>query len=424
MKIKLIFSIILFLLAPLWAVENSSNTVDLSLYGKPSKKELFAKARDVLKDFLQEKNQDKAKEAFQYLRANVTEGAPLTKFEEYLILMELGEYESGIRILSDLRRQVFDSTYVPTEDRRIISEDALSLYLYRPVNPFTKQVADSLFRVVNASDTKQEYKDLYVTLLYSELVIGIKTIKFYGQPYSFLAVRDTTYAENFLKYAKKYSTYNLYEDQNYYIKDVLIPFVETFMKDTRDFAKDPFTRKYYSGGLEVFYSKSKVFFTGDASKYYSHKKSEDSYMIEGVWRKNRFLFGVSYASSFYLSRNYNDYFDYESSIGSIQLTLGFNAFDSRFLRIEPFIGPSFISNATMTEDQIHWALGSNIDLRLYATKPKTINGASFALLLRFKYMVQFASIDDAEYKINNVETGLETGYINHYLSLGIGVGIW
>ncbi len=190
MKIKLIFSIILFLLAPLWAVENSSNTVDLSLYGKPSKKELFAKARDVLKDFLQEKNQDKAKEAFQYLRANVTEGAPLTKFEEYLILMELGEYESGIRILSDLRRQVFDSTYVPTEDRRIISEDALSLYLYRPVNPFTKQVADSLFRVVNASDTKQEYKDLYVTLLYSELVIGIKTIKFYGQPYSFLAVRD------------------------------------------------------------------------------------------------------------------------------------------------------------------------------------------------------------------------------------------
>ncbi len=77
----------------------------------------------------------------------------------------------------------------------------------------------------------------------------------------------------------------------------------------------------------------------------------------------------------------------------------------------------------MTEDQIHWALGSNIDLRLYATKPKTINGY-FCLVLRFKYMVQFASIDDAEYKINNVETGLETGYINHYLSLGIGVGIW
>ncbi len=83
--------------------------------------------------------------------------------------------------------------------------------------------------------------------------------------------------------------------------------------------KDPFTRKYYSGGLEVFYSKSKVFFTGEASKYYSHKKSEDSYMIRRSLAKEQILFGVSSASSFYLSRNYNDYFDYESSIGSFNL---------------------------------------------------------------------------------------------------------
>ncbi len=40
----------------------------------------------------------------------------------------------------------------------VLLVNALSLYLYRPVNPFTNRIADSLFRVVNASDTKQEYK--------------------------------------------------------------------------------------------------------------------------------------------------------------------------------------------------------------------------------------------------------------------------
>ena len=65
---------------------------------KPSKKELFLRARDVLKTSLESGDTARARQALDYLKTNVEEGAPLTRFEEYLADMETGRYEQGIEL--------------------------------------------------------------------------------------------------------------------------------------------------------------------------------------------------------------------------------------------------------------------------------------------------------------------------------------
>ena len=62
---------------------------------KPSKKELFLRARDVLKTSLESGDTARAGQALDYLKTNVEEGAPLTRFEEYLARHGDGQVRTG-----------------------------------------------------------------------------------------------------------------------------------------------------------------------------------------------------------------------------------------------------------------------------------------------------------------------------------------
>ena len=81
MKFRIFFIFLLLVSAGLWAAESADARE------KVSKRELFLRARDVLKTSLESGDTARACEALDYLAANVAQGAPLSRFEEYLANM-------------------------------------------------------------------------------------------------------------------------------------------------------------------------------------------------------------------------------------------------------------------------------------------------------------------------------------------------
>ena len=260
---KKIFAI-LFLLAS-FCFSQEQDAVKKDAYGTPSKKELYSRARDVLKKSLENKDFERAGEAYAYLQSNVSEGAPLTIFEEYLIDMEMGKYADGIRKYASQRRVLLDSSYTPEKkDNRYFENDVLHKYLYDKFDPFTEAKADSMVKLVDASDESEEIKDLYATMIYGELTIGFDFYKFSSRTFIYRNVRDTARADQFLERAKSFVEKNPYTEHTGYLKNSIIPFVEEIVQRLRDFRKDPLKHKYYTGGMGVYAGFWAGFLTGDA----------------------------------------------------------------------------------------------------------------------------------------------------------------
>ena len=130
MRLRLLFFVgfVLLGVSGIWAQD--SNLL--------SKKELFNRARTVLLTSLEKKDFDRVKEAYAYLQANVSEGAPLSIFDEYMIDMELGRYADAIPKLATLGRMMFDSSYASeAKKERIVKDDALHKYLDDKFTSFT-----------------------------------------------------------------------------------------------------------------------------------------------------------------------------------------------------------------------------------------------------------------------------------------------
>ena len=159
MKFRISFIFLLLVSACLWAAESADAPE------KVSKRELFLRARDVLKTSLESGDTARACEALDYLTANVSQGAPLTRFEEHLANMEAGRTQRGLDQYADMRRTVLDSTYNPNWDQRAATEDPLSHYLYRNLSPFDSTKADSLYaRSQESPEISDESKGLYRAL--------------------------------------------------------------------------------------------------------------------------------------------------------------------------------------------------------------------------------------------------------------------
>ena len=82
---------------------------------------------DMREKALENKDNEKAGQAFSYLQENINEGAPLSIFEEYLIEMEMGRYDEGIRNYAHQRRILLDSSYTKNAINRIFITRILSL---------------------------------------------------------------------------------------------------------------------------------------------------------------------------------------------------------------------------------------------------------------------------------------------------------
>ena len=398
---------------------------------KPSKKELFLRARDVLKTSLESGDTARAGQALDYLKANVEEGAPLTRFEEYLAEMETGRYERGIELYADMRRVILDSAFKPNWQSRASEDDPLSRYLYRNLSPFDSTKADSLHARVVPSDISDEYKDLYRTLLYSELIINKVPVSVYGVAFVVTTLYDTTNVEHFLTCARDFV--GKYPQSTYtrIFKEQTIPYVEERMQPYRDFYKDPFKHKYYTGGLGVFVGQWLGFMTGDAMDYF-HSEMGSSFIGEISLQFGRIsLNGLfSYGIVNHPVGESNVYVVGGGEDETVGLTLGYTVFDSRWLKAEPFAGVGNY-NFLWTDADISTVLmlGVNADVRLFATKPKRLGGISFAIIARFKYMMQFGYFTNEtsyyDYKREeHVDLDIDESFMSHQFSLSLGLYLW
>ena len=115
-------------------------------------------------------------------------------------------------------------------------------------------------------------------------------------------------------------------------------------------------------------------------------------MIELSLRSWRFSLNgyYSYGMITYLKPDFkNDSDDVSEEDVTYGLNLGFTAFDSRYIRVEPFLGYSRTSfeSVAHADASDEFALGTNIDYRFWSTTPKNaFSYLTVSCLLRFKYM--------------------------------------
>lgn len=424
-KLKWLFFFLLVASACLWAAETTDAPE------KVSKRELYLRARDALKTSLESGDTSRAREALDYLAANVAQGAPLTRFEEYLANMEVGRTQRGLDQYADMRRTVLDSTYSPNWDPRAAAEDPLSHYLYRNLSPFDSAKADSLYaRIQDSPEISDESKGLYRALLYSELVFNRAGNRYYGG--SRLAIYDTTNVQSFLTYAKDYVEKNPNTTYANIFKNQLIPYVEDVMKPFRDFYKNPFKHKYYRGDVSVFLGKWFGTTTGDVNDYLDVRMGS-SFLLDLEMQFGRislgFFYGWGLIHRFTYLYEQPGYFTEESHDEEVEdpflgLTVGFTVFDSRFLKLQPFIGfgQDYFDNGWDDISSPTYVMGANADIRLFSTRPQGLYDVSYALVLRFKYIATFGKFTDDYWTDNYFK--VDDSYINHVFSVSLGAMIW
>lgn len=400
---------------------------------QPSKKELYAKARDLLKVSLENGDLAKAGEALEYLQANVGNGAPLQLFEEYLVLTELNRYDEAISTYAHMRRFQMDPDYKVDEERRLEANDALNTYLYRNLSPFNKEKIDSLYQRALQSEASKENKDLYGMLLYSEQ--GLKYHVDWGLTYSNVIMDDTTCTMEFLKRAKDFIYNYPMSEHTPYLKNHVIPTVQKTMDDLHEFERNPWSYKYYTGGLAIFAGKWTGFVNGLVTNYLDTEMGT-SFILEAEIQISRISLDgymgigmVSRPKGKFIDVVRSGYWEGDQSEEDVfyGLSLGYTFYESRFAKITPFIGFGLMEYTLFDWDNFpQWNLGVNVDSHLWMSKLERKYQASWGIVLRLKYMIQFGELSE---KGSNWWSGSDfpktrARSINHLFALELGLFAW
>ncbi|MCF0224419.1 MAG: hypothetical protein HUK20_09125 [Fibrobacter sp.] len=390
--------------------------------GNVSRREMAFRNRDILLDALKSRDSLKATEAFEYLRENVENGAPLQQFEEYLCLFELGRFDEAVEVYADVRRQLLDSSYAPKFNERVKENDGLLLYLVNLHDPFDLAHGDSLIALVKESSIDQEKKDLYETLIYAELGLGNRygRVPVNGQDSTEIQdIKDTTIAKMFLSKAKKLAYNYPLSEHTMYLKGQVVPRVENTLRLITTAKNNPEKFKYYTGGLGVYYSGWTGSLAGEASDYYKADVRDGSYLEFHLQFRRVALDLFSWDGM---------RIEGEDAVHGIGASLGYVVYDSRFFRVTPFGGLSSVywfDDCTVDDidgfnDQTNYIVfnvGVNADIRLWTFRSIDFMGVfNPTILLRFKYV---AEIGNAEF-IDRANFS----YSIHKLSMGIGIELW
>ncbi|SHK44341.1 hypothetical protein [Fibrobacter sp. UWEL] len=393
--------------------------------GQVSKKELFSRARDVLKESLESGDTARAGEALDYLKANLDNGAPLTANEEYYANMGMHRYGDALETYFEGRRLFLDMDYNPYDPAlhaRVQEKDGLNYYLTANADEITRSQVDSLDNLIASTDIDQERKDLFSVLLLSELVFGQNGYMVPGTYHVAIGVRETAYADEFVKRAEDFVQKYPNSVHAGYLKKGLIPMAQEYV----DFQKEPLKHKFYTGGYGAYYSRWWGGITGDASNFI--KMDMGTYMLEfemQFWRVN---LGAFVAYGIDAERKYvdSDSPSYDEDDGySIGFTAGFDVFDSKFLKVVPFIGIGATTIEVLEIDaHNHFLMGSNLDIRIWTTTPRRMRAPVASVQLRLKYMAKFSSYSDKYRDENGVYHSVSGDYTNHAFSVGLGIYWW
>lgn len=420
-RVILLWLLICSVLTSLWAQD----------YSQPSKFELYQRARDVLKESLENGNLERAAQALDYLKENAEKGAPLTEQEEYLADLEIGRFEEGIVLYADLYRNLLDTAYRRETPNRKSVDDRLNHYLLR-AERLDKPMVDSMCARIDSSDVKSLNKHLYKTLVHLDYFVQQSVLANRMGVYVVLNFKaELSSAEEFLALAKTFVEYYPFSEHATYMKEIIIPPLQEFVEQQQQFAKDPLAHKYYTGGVGFYLYTAFGFMAGEASDYLKYE-SGSPFMFGFDFRVKRVSLNVFLQFGFISHYNFNKcdvktkrddginvLGDEENwTFGS---NVGFVAYDSRYFRVEPFIGFSsmFYKHLVNTTLVPEFMLGSNVDFRFYTSPQINIEDNVWAFSLRLKYMMHLGSL-----KENCCNDGKKLSTIRHTFALGLGVELW
>lgn len=393
------------------------------IFNKPSKKDLAYKARDVLMESLSKGDSANARTALEYLQANIDNGAPLTKHEEFKIYFELGDYENGILVFEDIAHSDYDTTYKNSTDFRISAEDNLKKFLDliwgNSDSDNYKDFYDSLIREVNQSSIEQKYKDLFSTL------ISLKNIDQYNLKYNNISnSKDSLQIVEFLDRAEKYCNKYPTTNTSFLLKEQVIPLIKNFRKKDETHKQDPLISKYYTGGFSIYVGKWYGLLSGDITKYMKNKIG-NTFIFEGEIQVYRVALNGAFSMGMITNPKYDEKDYSNDDDGNFALSLGYVTYDSRFFKTTPFIGVGtmyFQTKGNLTEPLL--VLGANIDSHLLFTNSFK-NEPSIGINARFKYMMQIGKFNSKNDKdFDEHDTQIKATMISHTFALELGVLIW
>ena len=142
-----------------------------------------------------------------------------------------------------------------------------------------------------------------------------------------------------------------------------------------------FCNDFSSNGLEINYD------FGEATDYLNDKMGI-TFLADVTIRYSRVSLNGFWGFGLITEPKHNDATTNEDE--SFGVTLGFTVFDSRYIRVEPFIGGGLTNYSYVEDIPYDFILGNNLDFRFFATRPSRVGRGSFAFNLRFKYMMQNA----------------------------------
>lgn len=413
MKFKIFLTTIISIFCVLFAQDETA------LYNQPSQKELYSRAREILKNSLENGDLEKGRQALEYLQSKVSSGAPLEKSEEFQIYFELGEYEKGITLYEDAVHAELDPAYHPKAELRNSVNDALSQYLQKKWsskdNVQNKIRQDSLVNIVNHSEAKQQQKDLFSTLIHLNLLDYIQF-----KDGDFVNIEDTMQVHQFIDEANQYCEKYPNTDAGIYLKENVIPNVKKHLKQMDDYRRDPLIYNYYTGGLSFYVGKWLIgLLSGNATEYLKDSRGT-SLMLEAELQIRRIAFTGFYTFGLITKPKYDKKFWDTHEDESIGLTLGYVAYDTRFLKVTPFIGYGSTVLTTVDEEiEPQIILGVNVDSHLWFSKPFDFLFASFGFNARFKYMMQIGELKDYSGKED-----IKATTVHHTFALELGIALW
>lgn len=413
----------------------ASNVEQAILALPPSAEEMVRRGRTLLLKSLQNGDSALALQTVSFLEGKYSEHlCPFSRMEKGLVYLQVQKYDSAWTELVRERRlfapQAKQATTV-AERCAVESSDGNSDFLYFHDELFaylkrnftwTGQKMDSLFELVQTSSVEAFYK---------EAIPAFFPVVFSWERRSDLYSRS---AESFVQ---KYP-----DDENgIWLRE---NFLTAEQKQETNRSEDVFQAHLYGSGVGFEFLTGLGFLTSDFKKEFRHKYW-DYYMALPI-QLFRMTFTPFVSFGVLETRENRQFADVlweknsELAILEGGMTLGFVALDSRFFKVEPFLGiasaelalpdnsADYYYYADKPNNNYHrlkhyvegnhsvaYLAGISGEFRLLSICSRRTDAPISSLSLRVKYMAHFLDHDLGYQKLNGV---------SHQILAGIGFFIW
>ena len=426
--------------------ENAPQSIEQAILAEPiPNDEMIRRARHLLLRALQSGDRERALQTIEFLsRENSEYTCSFSGMEKGLAFLNAGLYDSALTNLLHERRLFAPEArrIVSNEDRCIaeiqndnwrtsrVIRDELLMYL----DAYQKQVASDL-NAVNAAVQNSAVNDFYKEAAPAFLPVIFTT--------SWGATEESTVRQVFVSGSVFVQKYPMHEDCIWLERNFLKPFQKRLENQVAA-SEDPVENHLYGKSVGFEFLSGIGFLTNDLKDEFHHKYW--NYYVAVPIQLYRIVFTPFISFGWIETRNNRAFSDVlweknsELLVYEGGITLGFVAFDSRYMKIEPFAGIASASaelpdnssdyyyytsrpnndyrrlrHHVESNNSIAYLAGVSGEVRLLTVCHRNPNAPLNSISLRVKYMASYLDHDFGYAKMEGV---------SHKVLAGLGFFIW